>query len=216
MVVEPTPAEVPDGIRPLTPLNSCMEGLIKPKRTYVPCCEDRLLDFAPADHDFKNALLTHAHVYALAQYKDIESLRTTALDRIYSTLKHLNPLPINSHSALSVVELASYTYANTDHLSQSEEPLRRLVSHFAALNFAALLTETEAGGLLVKGGEFVKDVMEKVRRRLPDTQDAVWGLPYTGKGYVSGLRVSCLCIYLMSLRDRLNRVIHSSDAECHI
>lgn len=150
--------------RPLTPLNRCLRyglsdggGGTDPKA---------LEYFEPSHHDYKEVLLVHAKVYALAHYKSVNLLRSLALKRLLMTLSRISPVQNSSHIALNIIDLVNYVYAHTDALASSEEPLRRLVSQFAALNFTALLSREEMAEFIAEGGDFVKDLMGKVCRRL--------------------------------------------------
>lgn len=160
------PAAYPD--RPLTPLNRCLRrGLSNGDRTYTKGLEY----FEPSQYDFKKALLSHAKVYALAHYKSVNLLRILALKRLLATLSRISPIQPNSHITLNIIDLINYVYSHTDYLASSEEPLRKLVSQFAALNFTALYTKDEMAEFIAEGGDFVKDLMGKVNRRLKGAEN---------------------------------------------
>lgn len=179
----------PDGDRPLTPFVECM------RRSLPPCPVDAMTDgqrlerFNPAEYDFGEALLAHAKVYALANYKGIDVLRAFALKRMFLTLARLHPLQPASHISVNIVDFASYVYANTDPLSSSEEPLRKMTSQFVALNLVAFQTESRAVELVAQGGDLVRDLISKICRVLPGPEEVGWagGLPYTR--YISNLKV---------------------------
>lgn len=183
-------ASVLDRDRPLTPLEDCLRQSLPPDEEDPITDSERLERCDPTDYDFQEILLAHAKVYALANYKSVDTLRTLALKRLLLTLSRLHPIQPASHISMNIVDFASYVYTNTDYLSHSEEPLRKLTSHFIALNFAAFQTEPRAVELVAQGGDFVKDLMAKVCRRLPDPEGALWAGGRSGKGYVSGIKVS--------------------------
>lgn len=87
--------------------------------------------------------LAHAKVYALAQYKDVEALKTLSLARLKSSLVNGNTI-----EPAAFIELARYVYSNTDSLEDTGEPMRQVVSEFAASNYENLQTEDMA--LLVR------------------------------------------------------------------
>lgn len=176
--------------RPLTPFNECLRHGMPPNPPIASTDGQRLERLDPADHDFGQILLAHAKVYALANYKAIDALRELALKRVFLTLARLHPLQSASRSSMGMVDFASYVYANTDHLSRSEEPLRKITSQFLALNLAAFYTEPKAAELVAQGGDLVKDLMSTICRTLPDPDEVFWagGRPHTR--YISGLRVS--------------------------
>lgn len=151
--------------RPLTPLGKCIQPGLRRKRENMDE-EERLKKFDPGQHDYKATLLTHAKVYALAQYKDVTTLRSLSLERLLATLMTLGSVEHGSHIAINVVELLGYVYSHTDAPTNYEEPMRRIVSQFAALNFPALQTREEMMVLMSEGGDLVRDLMEKVCRRL--------------------------------------------------
>lgn len=152
-----------DPDRPLTPLNRCFpHGFSDGGRTDMKGLEW----FDPAHYDYGEVLLSHARVYALAHYKSVNLLRNLALKRLLLALSRISPVQPNSHIALNVIDLVNYVYSHTDALASSEEPLRRLVSQFAALNVTALYTKDEMAEFTSEGGDFVRDLMEKVCRRL--------------------------------------------------
>lgn len=152
--------------RPLTPLAECLDGLF-PQERDDGADWSKLAGFDSQD-DYKDALLSNAKVYCLAQYKSISALRSLALRRIFLILQHINPLTAhaNSHAALNVVDLIAYVYSNTDSLVSSEEPLRKLLSQFAAHNLQALQSRPEMMELMSEGGDFVNELMPKICRRL--------------------------------------------------
>lgn len=151
--------------RPLTPLNEQCRNDTPNTNGPKPDAAVVLGTFDPADHDYKEVILSHAKVYALAHYKSITPLRTLALGRFKTALYRLHPIQPNSHSASTVAHLARYVYGNTDYLANSEEALRRVVSSFVAMNILAL--QTTKGGvidLVGEGGDLAKDIMAKVCR----------------------------------------------------
>ncbi|KAL0635221.1 hypothetical protein Q9L58_005867 [Maublancomyces gigas] len=157
-----------DRHRPLTPLEDCLRKSLPPDEDISITDSERLDPFDPNDYDFQDILLAHAKVYALANYKSVDTLRALALKRLLLTLSRLNPLQPASHILINIVDFASYVYANTDCLSNSQEPLRKLTSQFIALNFGVFQTEPRAIELVAQGGDFVKDIMGKISRRLSD------------------------------------------------
>lgn len=72
---------------------------------------------------------------------------------------------------------------------RSEEPLRKLTSQFIALNFAAFQTELKAVELVAKGGDFVKDIMAKICRRIPEPEGGIATGGRSKKGYISDIKV---------------------------
>lgn len=176
--------------RPLTPLNRCLRhGLSNGDKTVTRGLES----FEPSQYDYKETLLSHAKVYALAHYKSVNLLRSLALKHLIATLSRISPIQPNSHITLNVIDLVNYVYSHTDSLASSEEPLRRLVSQFAALNFTALYTKDEMAEFISEGGDFIKDLMTKVNRRLRVAEN---GLDLDSKAgrFISNIRVCIIII----------------------
>lgn len=161
--------------RPLTPFDECLD-------TFLPQDRDDEADWSKlarfdSRDDYKDALLSHAKVYCLAQYKSVDALRILALRRVFLTLMKIDPLPPpkpDSSAVPSFIELANLVYSNTDSLVSSEEPLRKMVSQFAAHNLPALQSSPEMTDLMGEG-DFVNDLMPKICRRLIPTPAVVRG-----------------------------------------
>lgn len=158
--------------RPLTPLDQCLDPTLRRVREKDVTEGKEQQQFGPftsgRPRDYKAVLAAHAKVYALAQYKDIVALKALSLERLLVTLVsiHSNESCLDDHIAASIVELLEYVYSHTDSPGESEEPMRRVVSQFAALNFQALQSGAQMGELMREGGDFVKDLMGKVCRML--------------------------------------------------
>lgn len=152
--------------RPLTPLDDCLNG-------FFPLDYDdradwtKLESFDPQDN-YREALFSHAKVYCLAQHKSIGALRTLALRRIFLIFLKIDPVTPQpeAHGVVNLIDLANYIYTNTDRLVSSEEPLRKLVSHFAAHNIRALETRQEMSDLMNEPSDFVSDLIMKILRQL--------------------------------------------------
>lgn len=158
----------PHQSRPLTPLVECVVGALAPRDH--PCISDItwLEGIDTTDFDFEETFLAHAKVYALAHYKSIDALKALAQERLSRILLKLHPMGPNPHLAINIVNLATYVYSNTDSLSNSEEPLRNIISQFVALNFAAWQRDSRSLEMMCSGGDFVRDVLSKLCRRLGD------------------------------------------------
>lgn len=185
----PAPAPLPLP-RPLTPLDECLKQWMSPSRPDKVADLQRLGPWDPARFDYESVLLLHARVYVLANYKAVQHLQTLALKRLLLVLQRLQPLQMDSHIAGNVAEFASYVYANTVLLSGSQDPLRKLTSHFIALNVVAFQKEARAVKLMAEGGDLVTDVMAKVCIRIADPKDTCPECSSPRKRYISGIRVS--------------------------
>lgn len=152
----------------LTPLRECIAHAM-PERAHRRVTDDTWLNSVDITTlDFEDIFLAHAKVYALAQYKSIAALKALAQERLSRILLKLHPPGSNPHLAKNIVSLATYVYDNTDSLVNSEEPLRKVISHFVALNFSTLQKNPAAVEMMCSGGDLVKDVLANVCRRLVD------------------------------------------------
>lgn len=160
----------PDPNTSLTPLGECFDFSLHAEKRRPRCERERLEAFGLSEiyYDYGTVLLAHARVYALAQYKDVTALRVLSLERLLMTLSsiHLYESCLDDHIAASIVGLLYYVYSHTDSPQNLEEPMRRVVSQFAALNFMALQEKQGMGDLLGEGGDLARDLMKKFRRRL--------------------------------------------------
>lgn len=183
--------------RPLTPLEQCLPRCFTENRKTD---AERLSGFAPEHHEYREPLLAHAAVYALACYKDIHPLQCLALRRLVMTLSAISPVRGNARLPPGIIDVVRYVYAHTDALRSSEEPLRRVVAQFAALNFPALQTKPEFAELLTEGGDFVTDLMAKVSRRLVAAEKGL-GVSVGGaaapRRFVARIRVSAFLLLLL-------------------
>lgn len=150
--------------RALTSLQECIESVMpkrpNPRMTYSAWLES--VDIST--FNFGETLLAHAKVYALAHFKSIAALKALAQERLSKVLLRIHPLGYNNnrHLAMNIVNLATYVYGNTDSLSSSKEPLRNIISHFVALNFASLQTDSAAAEMMCNGEDFVRDFLAKL------------------------------------------------------
>lgn len=153
----------------LTPFAECVQGTAW-EHPGLPMTDASWLESVnTVEFDFEETFLAHAKVYTLAQYKSIVALKVLAHKRLSQTLLKLHPLGRNPHLAANITTLSAYVYAHTDSLTSSEEPIRRIVSQYVALNFAAWQADPQAEQMMCDGGDFVKDVLRKICRRFGGT-----------------------------------------------
>lgn len=109
-----------------------------------------------------STLVQDAKVYALAQYLQLVGLKRLAFHNIQDVLTAKAVFGRLPRMTGAIVDLSRYTYAHTDALSNSEEPLRALVSTFVAM-WLPNLRGPDVDVLMSEGGDFVIDVMAKSR-----------------------------------------------------
>lgn len=107
-------------------------------------------------------LVQDAKVYALAQYLQLIDLKRLTFHNIQDVLTSKAIPRSLPRMTTAIVNLGRYTYAHTDALSHSEEPLRQLVSTFVAM-WLPDITGPDVDALMFEGGDFVVDVVGKSR-----------------------------------------------------
>jgi hypothetical protein len=149
--------------RPLTPISKCLniESPVEAYKTAAGMFEDA--SFPYANHYYLGPLLAHARVYSFAQYHLLPSLRTIALQRLTQVLRRMDCS--ETHAIHEISELIRFVYDHTSTTGTDEEPLRKLVSHFAAINYTCLM-KGEFEEQICQVGDFAVDLGRRVRRRL--------------------------------------------------
>jgi hypothetical protein len=149
--------------RPLTPISRCLniEPPVEVYKTAAGMFEDA--SFPYASHCYLGPLLAHAQVYSFAQYHFLPSLQTIALQRLTQVLRRMDCS--ETHAIHEISELIRFVYEHTATTGTNEEPLRKLVSHFAAINYTNLM-KGEFGEQICQVGDFAVDLGRKVCRRL--------------------------------------------------
>lgn len=125
-----------------------------------------LREFDPAVCGYGEVLLAHAKVYSLAQNQEVEALRKLSYKHLLSVLLGIGPVEPGWRVVVDIISLLRYVYSHTVPAEGSEEPLQKIVSQFAALNFPALQNRDEMTELIREGGTLASDLMEKVCKRL--------------------------------------------------
>lgn len=151
--------------RPLTPLSKCFPAGPDPPQKLSAAAIFAGKDFDPLKHDFEEVFLAHAKLYAMALKLEVEPLCTLTLQRLLKTLINIGTVQSSSSVPGNFAELARYIYSHTNN---EEDPLRRIISQFAALNITSLQTK-EMKELIGEGGDFATDLAEKTSRII-----AVW------------------------------------------
>lgn len=151
------------GPRPLTPISKCLDVGLPSERIRTAAGRLEECSFASSSHRYGATLLAHARVYVFAQYHLVAQLQTFSLQRLTQALRYIDCT--QAHAVSDVTPLMEHVYKNTLNHESREEPIRKLVSHFAAIHYTDLMTgefEKFFGG----GGDFTLDVARKISRRL--------------------------------------------------
>lgn len=127
--------------------------------------------------NFEATLLAHAKLYVLADYMLLPTLQAQNFYRLKAVFTFINQSSYSpdTHSTSdslfkenmpvieNIINLAQYVYTNTTRLGTEEEPLRKLVSTFIALNYDQFRDERGVvQGFLAQGGDIQADILDKV------------------------------------------------------
>lgn len=115
------------------------------------------------DIDFEAPMLRHASVYVLAEYTQIPDLQRYAFRALQVALGKIQSLPENAIGARNFVALTQYVFENID---RPQEPLREMLTRYAAWNHVNLLPIDEYKWLLDAGGDFVTSLSANLAKRL--------------------------------------------------
>jgi hypothetical protein len=149
--------------RPLTPISRCL-GIEPPVEAYKTAAGVfEGASFPYANHCYLGLLLAHARVYSFARYHLLPSLQKVALQRLTQVLRRMDCS--ETHAVPEISELIRFVYDHTSTTSTNEEPLRKLVSQFAAINYTSLM-KGEFEEQICQVDDFAIDLGRRVRRRL--------------------------------------------------
>lgn len=147
--------------RPLTPMSRCVFGLPLERRPTAAGLFTQT-EFESDSH-FGITLLVHAKMYTFAHCHLVSELERFALQRLNQALISMDCT--QAHAIPDIAQLVHHIYDNTTVRESQEEPARKLVSQFIALNYTNLI-KGELQTLLVEGGDFVLDLSDKISTRL--------------------------------------------------
>ncbi|KAL8664191.1 MAG: hypothetical protein Q9202_003269 [Teloschistes flavicans] len=92
----------------------------------------------PEELDYHEVFMTHAELYVMACTYMVDDLKNMAWQRLRSVLRTTGvPVP-GSALIENLASLTHYTFNQTGNRSGEEDPLRMLVTTFAALHFTAI------------------------------------------------------------------------------
>lgn len=165
--------------RPLTPLANICFNKADPELapSYAKAFRQWVADSDELNTvlDFEASLLAHAKLYALADYMLLPALQAQVFQCLRILLMFIkfkfprflrNPASIaNTPVVGNIITLVRYVYANTTKSESEEEPFRKLIINFIALNYDQF--EDQGGEVLrfiEQGGDCLVDVYDKVRR----------------------------------------------------
>ncbi|KAH0834571.1 hypothetical protein FOPE_03683 [Fonsecaea pedrosoi] len=150
-------------IRPLTPLGKCagVPPVVTARKTAAGVFEG--LEFPHKDFSYWEPLLAHLEVYSFAKYHLLSELQELALQRSIVTLRKMDCTVEFAEQEVS--KAIEFVYANIPADRGNEEPMRKLLSQFAAINYTSLM-HGSFEALITRGGDFALDLARKLSRRL--------------------------------------------------
>jgi hypothetical protein len=150
-------------MRPLTPLGRCagVPPVMTAYKTAAGVFESQ--EFPHEAFSYLEPLLAHVEVYSFAKYHLLSGLQELALQRTIVTLRKLNCSVESAEQELT--KAIEYVYDNIPADKGNEEPMRKLLSQFAAANYTSLL-HGSFEALITRGGDFTLDLARKLSRRL--------------------------------------------------
>lgn len=111
-------------------------------------------------------LLPDAKLYVLAQYLELPCLKSLAFQNIQEVLEALVSRPHEMHSNFraGIPSFVRFVYDCTDSLTNSAEPLRRIVAAFVAMKYYEL-HGPDFDALVWEGGDFAIDLMKMMHEK---------------------------------------------------
>ncbi|KAI4190097.1 MAG: hypothetical protein L6R41_001016 [Letrouitia leprolyta] len=117
------------------------------------------------NESYQDAFLCHAQLYVFAEEKDIQKLKTLALENLHETLKHFI---LDEKRTGDIVSLLRYVYQNTQPPESTKtEPLRALLTDYIGFEMDTLMKDEDFNALMIEdGGPLLSDFVEMVMRRI--------------------------------------------------
>lgn len=169
--IQPDSSQDPTHPRPLTPIQSLLDSFNAEDHGSLPRVDLGHADHGLhrlASHDYRGFMFAHAKVYALAQSLGIDELQRMAYRSLAGVLAGFESTVEGSVLATSSIEIMRYIYSKCHGPG---DPMRNLVTQFAALNFLALQRIDRMKEVVSEGGELAVDLVAKLCRRLVATED---------------------------------------------
>ncbi|GKZ32509.1 hypothetical protein AbraIFM66950_001978 [Aspergillus brasiliensis] len=150
--------------RPLTPLSQCLEvGLpADNNHTAAGACTYHQASQNPND-SLAAEIMVHAKVYCFAHRYCVRELEAFALQRLTKVLITINAETETVFPYLT--DAIRVVYDSTPSAGLQDNPARKLLSQYVALNYTMLQSES-LDQLMAEGGEFIVDLSHKMARRL--------------------------------------------------
>ena len=126
-------------------------------RQNVPKAKSKVRRNREACEDYTEVFLCHARLYVFAEKYDIRPLRKLALHKLQRTL---SVFIVYKDRIGDLTSLIRYSYDNTSDLENSSEPLRDMISQYAAsVLYRQLAFDKQFQETLKDYGSFGKDIL---------------------------------------------------------
>lgn len=160
--------DLPDGdslMRPLTPIRACLDAGLPAEGIQTAAGAVAKKDFKDHEHNVGPSVLVHAKVYSFAHRHFFLELGKLALQRLTQILilvpcKQTCLFPY-------LADAIRHIYGTTPGPELQEDPARKLLSQYVAINYTDLTGE-ELDKLAVEGAEFMVDLLSKLARQIND------------------------------------------------
>ncbi|KAF3804071.1 hypothetical protein GCG54_00007864 [Colletotrichum gloeosporioides] len=123
-------------------------------------------EFVDGRDDHTDLFLSNAEMYVFARKHGIESLQELSLRKLRVALEELLLDEINDEAIGDIADLVKYTYKATKHQQDNEEPLRHLVTLYAACKIDILWTWQSFRDLVETNGQLSKGLITHMLGRL--------------------------------------------------
>ncbi|OCK78443.1 hypothetical protein K432DRAFT_92432 [Lepidopterella palustris CBS 459.81] len=159
-------ARLPEQIsprRPLTPIPKCLKAGLPTESMRTVAGLVAKKNFKDRGHNAGPSVFVHAKVYSFAHRYFFSELEKLALQRLTQIL-HLAPCEQTSLFP-GLADAIRHIYGTTPGPEIQENPARKLLSQYVAINYTNLSGE-KLDKLVSEGGEFMIDVSNKLTRKI--------------------------------------------------
>lgn len=118
---------------------------------------------SPSLMDHSEVFLSHARIYVLADYYDIEALMVLSLKRLHQALVGFE---FSRNRADDVTAVVDYCYGNTVDKGGNQDRLRHLLALYTACKVETMWPSTYFQEILERSGELSKAVIKNMLDRL--------------------------------------------------
>ena len=121
--------------------------------------------------DYTEVFLCHAQLYVFADEKDIQELKTLALENLHATLAIYD---LYARRTGDIISLLRYVYANTSERRDRPDDLQKVLTEYCGYEMDTLMRDKRFKKLMIEegmnkhGGRLIGDFMTMVMKRIKD------------------------------------------------